>query len=152
MGYNKIMSSYYSELTNLVFLLEKYVNSYRLLIGGAGELNGIALAKKNEVKDALKRVDKVGDLIDDLIDILECCQNTYLNYVRLKSDVLIVKTEKDLILTEIDNELLFQNNTRGIGPGENIRRRGPGRIDIDVNVENNDSFPLGFLEDIGDNT
>ena len=75
-----------------------------------------------------------------------------MNYFRLKSDVLIVKTEKYLILTEIDNELLFQNNTRGIGPGENIRRKGPGRIDIDVNVENNDSFPLGFLENIGDNT
>lgn len=153
MGYDKLMGSYYAELTNLIFLLEKYVSSYRLLIGGAGELNGIALAKKGEVKNALKRVDKVGDLIDDLINILECCQTTYLNYVRLKSDILVVKTEKEMILTEIDNELLFQNSTRG--KGQKIVSKGDGNnnnnIDIDVNVQNNeDGFPIGFVEEIKD--
>lgn len=151
MGYNKIMGSYYSELTNLIFLLEKYVNSYRLLIGGAGELNNIALAKKSAVKDALKRVDKVGDLIDDLINILECTETTYLNYVRIKSDILVLKTEKELILTEIDNELLFQNNKRREDGECKEGKDRADNIDIDVNVERGEGFPLGFLEDVEDN-
>ena len=46
MGHRRVIETYYKDVNNLVFLLEKLVGSYRLLVGGADELNKIALAKK----------------------------------------------------------------------------------------------------------
>lgn len=112
MGYDRIITSYYGELTNLVILLEKYVGAYRVLIGAADELNGIAMAKKSDVKAALKRSDRMGDLIEDLLDVIESCECTYLNYVKIKSEILILRTKRDIILTEIDDELLFKNTKK----------------------------------------
>lgn len=105
MNYNEIVREYYNELSNVVVLLEKYVNSYRILIGSASDLNGLVLAKKREVKAALDRACRLGSLIDDLLDVLECCQCTYLNYVKIKSDILVIKTERNLILNDVDQEI-----------------------------------------------
>ena len=58
MPHRKIIEEYCVDINNLADLLAKLVNSYRLLIGGAGELNTIALAHKKDVKDALKRVNE----------------------------------------------------------------------------------------------
>lgn len=112
MGSRILYDQYCREINGLVDILGKYVNSYRLLIGSAGELNSIALAKKSDVKDTLKRVEEVGDLIDCLVDTLESIQCNYIEYIKLKSALLQVEISKDIILTEIDNELNFQNSTR----------------------------------------
>lgn len=119
MNYNEIVREYYNELSNVVVLLEKYVNSYRILIGSAADLNGLVLAKKREVKAALDRACRLGSLIDDLLDVLECCQCTYLNYVKIKSDILVIKTERNLILNDVDQEIcgtpkIYENNSQGI--------------------------------------
>lgn len=112
MAYREVIKGNYDELNNLADLLSKFVNSYRLLIGGAGELNNIALAKKSEVKDALERAEDLGAIIDDLVKVIEGSGNCYFKYTKIKNDFILSKTEKDIILTEIDNELDFQNNKR----------------------------------------
>jgi hypothetical protein len=150
MGYNEIIGSYYQEITNLVILMEKYVNSYRLLIGGAGELNGIALAKKTDVRKALKRADKLGDLIDEILKILECTEYTYLNFVKIKSDILVMKTERDLILTEIDNELLFQNSKRSEGKDGKFDRKFEEEFREEERANFDGEFPTGYIEEIKD--
>ncbi|MEG2018685.1 MAG: hypothetical protein RR128_09545, partial [Clostridium sp.] len=71
MAHRRVMETYYKDVNNLADLLSKLVNSYRLLIGGANELNGIALASKNDIKEALKRARDLGDIIDGVIDTLE---------------------------------------------------------------------------------
>lgn len=120
-SYKELFDSYFIEVNNLTDLLTKYVNSYRLLIGGAGELNGIALARKKEVRDAIKRANQLGDIIDVLLNVIQSVECCYLDYIRIKADVIALKTaQKSIILTEIDNELLFQNSSGG--PGQN----GPG--------------------------
>lgn len=107
-----LFEEYFREVNNLVEVLSKYINSYRLLIGGAGELNSIALARKGDVKDALKRVNELGKLIDCLIKTLDGVQCCYIEYLKLKSTLIEIQTTKDIILTEIDQDLLFNNNTR----------------------------------------
>ena len=56
-----MIQNYYTDINNLADILTKLVSSYRLIIGGADELNKIALSKKSDVKDALKRADSLGD-------------------------------------------------------------------------------------------
>lgn len=112
MAYREVIDSHSEELNNLADLLGKFVNSYRLLIGGAGELNNIALSKKNEVKDALDRAEDVGAIIDDLVKVIESSENCYFKYMKIKNEYISSKTEKDTILTEISNELDFKNNKR----------------------------------------
>ncbi|MGL4740301.1 MAG: hypothetical protein ACRC41_05765 [Sarcina sp.] len=112
MGSRILYEQHCRDINGLVDILGKYVNSYRLLIGSAGELNSIALAKKSDVKDTLKRVEEVGELIDCLVDTLDAIQCNYIEYIKLKSTLLQVEISKDIIFTEIDNELNFQNSTR----------------------------------------
>mgnify|MGYP000152275071 CR=1 FL=1 len=45
MGYHKVIKDYYANLSNLTDLLKKLTDSYRLLIGGAFELNNIQEAR-----------------------------------------------------------------------------------------------------------
>ncbi|WP_415874220.1 hypothetical protein [Clostridium sp.] len=85
------------------------VNSYRLLIGGADELNKIALSRKSDVRDALKRADKLGDIIDEIIDMLEKSSNGYLDYCELKSDIIKGKLNEGYIYTEIEEDLNFKD-------------------------------------------
>jgi hypothetical protein len=108
----KVIETYYSDICNLADLLAKYVNSYRLLVGAAGELNQIALAKKKEVKDTLDMVDDLGDIIDDLLDTIEKCQDNYITYCKLKSKVIGERIKESQILTEVDEELDFKNSTK----------------------------------------
>ncbi|WP_435575599.1 hypothetical protein [Clostridium gasigenes] len=112
LAYREVIKNNGEELNNLADLLGKFVNSYRLLIGGAGELNIIALAKKSEVKDALDRAANVGAIIDDLVKVIESSDDCYFKYMKIKNNFILSKTEKDSILTEINNELEFQNSKR----------------------------------------
>lgn len=112
MGVDKIASKQYDDINNMSGLLNNYVNAYRLLIAGASELYSINLAKKSEVRKAIERADEVGDLIDNLISVLSRCEQHYLKYCKIKNDYISSTTNKDMILTEIDNELDFQNQKR----------------------------------------
>ncbi len=105
MGSRKVLETHYTDICNLADLLTKLVNSYRLLVGGANELNGIALATKKDVKNALKRVDALGDLIDEVIDALDDCEVPYLSYCKMKSEFIEYKVYAKNIQTEIENEL-----------------------------------------------
>lgn len=107
MSGRKLIETYYADINNMADLLSKLVNSYRLLIGGADELNKIALAKRKDVKDALERVDELGDIIDRVIEALEGASNNYLDYCSLKSDIIKGKLGTHHIETEIDDELKF---------------------------------------------
>jgi hypothetical protein len=104
-GHRKVIENYYSDVNNLADLLTKLVNSYRLLIGGAHELNGIALAHKGDIEDCLKSIDNLGEIIDKIIDGLDNIGCEYIHYCKLKSAVIKEQMETQYILNELDNEL-----------------------------------------------
>lgn len=110
MKYRKLIDEQSQDITVLSQLLKTYVDSYRLLIGGASELYNVNLVKKSEIKKALDRVSELGELIDKLIESLDKCENGYIKYCKIKSDYISIKSDKDIILTEIDNELDFQDS------------------------------------------
>jgi hypothetical protein len=101
----KLIENYYIDINNLTDLLGKLVNSYRLLIGGADELNKIALSKRKDVKEALKRADELGEIIDSVINALEGASHNYLDYCSIKSEIVKNKMGSHHIQTEIDDEL-----------------------------------------------
>lgn len=114
MKYQQFIKDYYSNLYNLTELLKKMVDSYRLLIGGAAELNTINEAKTSCVKDAVKRADKLGDTIDHLIELIDDCGEVYFKYCSVVGEYVLKNSTDKVILTEVDNELYFQdsNNTQ----------------------------------------
>lgn len=50
MSHRKLMEEYYCDINNLADLLSKLSNNYRLLIGGAGEMNSMAVSHKKILK------------------------------------------------------------------------------------------------------
>lgn len=112
MGNRKIIEDYCTDINNLADVLAKTVSSYRLLVGAAQEYNSIALANKSEVKKALHRADKLGEVVDDLIEVLDDVVDGYEYYCKLKGKIIKGKMEDQYILTEIDNELELQNSQR----------------------------------------
>lgn len=102
-----MIENYYIDINNLTDLLGKLVNTYRLLIGGADELNKIALARRKDVKEALERADELGEVIDGIIDALEKAAFGYLDYCSIKSEIIKGKMDSHHIHTEIDEELKF---------------------------------------------
>ncbi|MCB2290461.1 hypothetical protein LGK97_11850 [Clostridium sp. CS001] len=105
MTQRRVIQNYYSDVNNLADILTKLVNSYRLLIGSADELNGIALSKKGEVKDALKRADDLGDIIDKTIKVLDEASYNYMDYCRIKTEVIRCRLKIEYIETEIEEDL-----------------------------------------------
>lgn len=112
MPYRNLMKNQYNEINNLTNLLSSMVNSYRLLIGGANELNNIYEAKKGNVKDAVKRADDLGEIIDEIIKTIDECSTSYIKYCKIKKSFIDEFSDKDSILTEIDYELDFKNSTK----------------------------------------
>lgn len=108
MSHRKVIENYYADVNSLADLLSKLVNSYRLLIAGANELNGISLAHRKDIKDALERADELGKVIDYLLETLKGIGYTYVDYCKLKSTVLKNHLEVQYIQTEIENELKFK--------------------------------------------
>ena len=104
-----MIQNYYSDINNLADMLTKLVSSYRLLIGGADELNKIALSKKSEVKDALKRADNLGDIIDETIKVLDDASFSYMSYCKMKTEVMKCKLQIEFIETEIDQDLRLKD-------------------------------------------
>jgi hypothetical protein len=112
MKFEDLAKKQYEDIDNLSGLLKNYIESYRLLIAGASELYNVNLAKKSEVRKALERVEKVGELIDTLVNTLDKCEGSYFKYCKIVNDYIVIGTEKNKIFTEIDNELNFQNSER----------------------------------------
>ncbi len=85
MKYQQLMKQYYGDLSNLNQLLQSMVNSYRLLIAGAAELylNNINEARSSYVKVAVKRADNLGEIIDNVIELLDECGESYFKYIAL---------------------------------------------------------------------
>lgn len=108
MNHRKLVQEYYGDISNLTELLTKLVNSYRLLIGGAAEFNTIALARKNDVKHALERANELGEVIDQIIEVLEKTSYGYMDYCKIKSELIGYKVQAKYIETEIDEELKFK--------------------------------------------
>lgn len=126
MGYNKLIKDYYGNLNNLVDLLKKLTESYRLLIGGAFELNNIPEARTKYVKEAVNRADKLGEEIDHLIDLLDECGESYYKYVAVINGYILKNGDNNAILTEVDSDIQFENspgvissNTFNNSPGNN---------------------------------
>jgi hypothetical protein len=109
MSRRKVVESYYSDICNLAQLLEKYVAAYRLLIGGAEELNTISAASRSQVKKALHRSYELGEIIDDVLEIIEKSECSYFDYCKLKGNIMERKLEMQTIETEIDDELKLDN-------------------------------------------
>ncbi len=109
MARRRVIQNYYDDINNLADILTKLVSSYRLLIGGADELNKIALSKKSDVKDALKRADEVGDIIDETIKVLDDASFSYMSYCKMKTEVMKGKIQIEFIETEIDEELRLKD-------------------------------------------
>lgn len=137
MGYNKLIKEYYGNLNNLADLLKKLTESYRLLIGGAFELNNIPEARTKYVKEAVNRADKLGDEIDHLIDLLDKCGESYYKYVSVMGEYMLKNSNDKVILTEIDSDLQF-GNSPGINssssfkksPGDNLGPRPKENEDL----------------------
>ena len=111
MKYQQLMKEYYVDINNLNQLLKTMVDSYRLLIAGAAELNNIYEAKSSYVKDAVHRANKLGDTIDNVIDLLEECGETYFKYCAVMGEYILKKSDNKVILTEVDEELFFQDSS-----------------------------------------
>lgn len=109
MKYQQLMKQYYGDINNLSQLLQSMVNSYRLLIAGAAELNNINEAKSSYVKVAVKRADSLGKIIDNIIDLIDECGEGYFKYIKIVGGHILKNTDNNVILTEVDNELLFQD-------------------------------------------
>lgn len=108
MSHRRVVNNYYNDINNLVCLLNNLVNSYRLIVGSAQELNSIALANKKDVRKSLDRAKKVGKIIDNIIETLDNIGKDYTKYCNTKSSIMKSKIECDYILTEIDEELKFK--------------------------------------------
>lgn len=111
MKYQQLIKEYYVDINNLNQLLKTMVDSYRLLIAGAAELNNIYEAKSSYVKDAVHRANKLGDTIDNLIDLLEECGDAYFKYCAIIGEYILKKSDNKVILTEVDNELFLQDSS-----------------------------------------
>ena len=109
MSYDELIRSHYEELNNLSIQLRTYVEMYRLLISSTAELNGTSIIKKNELKHAVERIDKIGDIIDDLLKAIERCESAYCKYCLYKNEAVINKIDKSEIMDEIHNDLVYHS-------------------------------------------
>lgn len=109
MAHRRVVQNYYNDVNNLAEILTKLVGSYRALIGGADELNRIALSKKSDVKDALKRAEDLGDIIDEAIKVLDEASFSYMSYCRMKTEVIKCKLQIEYIETEIEEDLRLKD-------------------------------------------
>ncbi|EGT3615988.1 hypothetical protein FHH43_07020, partial [Clostridium perfringens] len=71
MSQSEVFKKHFNEVNNLSSILNSYANTYRLLVGAAGELNGIAKVRKRDLDEALDRVDKMGEIIDSVLEVIK---------------------------------------------------------------------------------
>ena len=107
--YRKVINSYYEDINNIADLIGKLVNSYRVLIGAADELNRIGLASRGDIKDALNRAKDLGDIIEELISTLDHVAYNYVEYAKIKSQAIKSITESQNIVNEINEQLKLKD-------------------------------------------
>jgi hypothetical protein len=100
-----IVEDYFFDLNSLAELLAKLTNSYRLMIGGAEELNTVALATKKDVKNAINRANELGEIIDRLIITIDKAGDSCNQYCKLKNEVLEARLNIKYIENEMEEEL-----------------------------------------------
>ena len=110
MGQIEIFRKHFKEVNNLSVVLSSYANTYRLLVGAAGELNNISKVRKRDLDDALDRVDEMGKIIDSILEVIKDNEEAYIKYIKLK--FIMEKASKDIIQTEVEQDLLFENSNR----------------------------------------
>ncbi|MGL4569518.1 MAG: hypothetical protein ACRCVJ_00460 [Clostridium sp.] len=116
--HNKVMDDHFSELIKMSSLLKTLVDSYRLLIAGAVDVNILPVRRTKDVERALDRADEVGKLIDRIVDVMDEYEYSYIKFSKIKNEVVSLNYEKkkvknelnDVIQTEINNELNFFNS------------------------------------------
>ncbi len=84
----------FNDVNNLNTLLTQMVNSYRLLVGAAEEFNRISFASKDDVDDAVARADELGDLLDDVVQVLGIKTRRFLRLVSRKDILRILLNEE----------------------------------------------------------
>lgn len=109
MVYGELIRNHYEEINNLSIQLRTYIEMYRLLISSTAELNGTSIIKKNELKHALERIDKIGDIIDDLLKAIQRCEGSYCKYCLYKNEAILNKINKSEIMDEIHNDLVYHS-------------------------------------------
>ena len=114
MGDRRLIENYYTEYYNLIDILCKLTNNYRLLIGGAGEINQITLAHKKDIKKAIKRVRVVGDMIDEILEILDKTEINYFDYCRIKTEIVKEKIEFEYVKKEIESLLILNEEKKEV--------------------------------------
>lgn len=112
MGHTEVFRKHFNEVNNLSSILNSYANTYRLLVGAAGELNNISKVRKRDLDEALDRVDEMGKIIDSVLEVIKENEEAYIKYIKLKSKVITEKASKDMILTEVEQDLFFDNSSR----------------------------------------
>lgn len=109
--YSKLVQSYCYDLNYIADILAKFSGTYSVLINSADTFNKIALAKKNDVKDAIDRADKLGKIIDKLIENISIQANLYINYSGIKNDYIINNLSlNEIIKSEIKHNIKLDEN------------------------------------------
>ena len=108
MAQRRVIESYGRDIGFTIDQLCKLINSYKILVDAASNVNCITIASKSDIKDALKRAREVGCLIDELIDVLDCSICTWGNYMKLKTEYINSRLDLCTIEAEIEEEIRLQ--------------------------------------------
>lgn len=108
MSQRKIIEGYAADINMTVDQLAKLVAIYKTLIDSASSFNGLALASKSDVKDALKKAREVGKIIDELVDSLDYAVGTWSKYLKLKTEYINCRLDIYYIEAQIEEELRIQ--------------------------------------------
>lgn len=94
---NRCSEDYYLTLSRTIDLMAKLVDSYRILVGTASQLNTIGLAEKKEIKEALRLANNITCILDDYIEAIDNCGRGYLSYFCFKMQILQSIAEAQVI-------------------------------------------------------
>lgn len=106
MSYKSALEIYYQDLNNLVKLLDIYVSNYKILVSTLNDVNLNVLISRGKKRKAICQVEKLGCIIDSVLDAIFESQKCYLKYVSLKCGVLHEIIRCDFIRFEIEQEIL----------------------------------------------
>jgi hypothetical protein len=98
----------YKDVKTLTEILASISGSYRVLVGAAGEFNGIALVHRNDVEAAIERADDLGNIIDDVEGVLKKMMKLYLKEMECKASYHELHYCKSSTIG--DSRLLSQEN------------------------------------------
>lgn len=62
---------YQHRIREATMLLTSLTNSYRVLVDAADQFNRISMAHRDDVKEAVKRAEEMGDIVDEVLKELK---------------------------------------------------------------------------------